>query len=159
MDYRIFCPKCGKQTIIESMGDSYGGGGLLVTAYCNNCDIYVLCEKDTYNERMVVKDNPKPKKNKKEDKYITQVELLNDEEGEEYIDLQLIKGNRVFDIQFYIEESNVMPSRVYNDFKDTVYTDGKVTFKLKQATFKPVKKKMTKEEIEKELGYKVDIVG
>lgn len=157
MDYKVFCPKCGRQTINESMGNSYGGTGLSATVYCNNCDIYVSCNKESYIERMVIRENPNPKKVKKEDKYTTQVELLNDDKGE-YIDLKLIKGNREFDIQFYIEESTVIPSRVYNDFKGTVYSDGKITFKLKQAIINPIKKKMTKEEIEKKLGYEIEIV-
>lgn len=58
MGYKMFCPKCGEQTIICSIGDSYGGGGLFITAYCNNCNIYVLCEKDAYHEKMVIRDNP-----------------------------------------------------------------------------------------------------
>lgn len=87
----------------------------------------------------------------------TQVELFKDDKGE-YIDLKLIKENHRLNIQFYIEESNVIPSRVYNDFKGIVCSDGKITFKLKQATLNPIKKKMTKEEVEKELGYKIEIV-
>lgn len=157
MDYRVFCPKCGKQTITQSMGNSYSGTGLIVTGYCNNCDIYISCNKESYIERMVIRENPNPKKVKVEDEHTPHVEILKDDKGE-YIDFKLIKENRELNIQFYIEESNVIPSRVYNDFKSIVCSDGKITFKLKQATLNPIKTKMTKEEIEKELGYEIEMV-
>lgn len=159
MDYKVFCPKCGKQTTTESIGNSYGGTGLSATVYCDNCDIYVSCNKESYIERIVIRDNPNPKK--EENKYITKVQILRDERGE-YLDLELIKENSTLNIQFYIQfyinESNIIPSRVYKDFKGVVCSDGRVTFKLKQAMIKPIKKKMTIEEIEKELGYNVEIV-
>lgn len=103
-------------------------------------------------------------------KYKTKVELLTDDEGE-YINLKKMVGNKWLETSFYIEEFDfkkkedqvyatihrerfAMPSTIWNiEFKCKKNEDDRVV------NITTIPKEMTKEEIEKELGYKIEIVG
>lgn len=158
MEFKIFCPKCGKQTVIESIGNAYGGG-LSIRSRCNNCNIYVYDEKCFDNERIVVRNNNIQCKNKNDNKYITKLELLEDDIGKEYINLKKKIGDRWVEVSFYINNidfnrEDIEPYNipfVIHRYKDTV------TFDLKEIETTDIPKIMTKDEIEKELGYKIDI--
>lgn len=94
------------------------------------------------------------------------VEILKDEFGSEYISLIVLKDDHEFNIQFYLDRIKLGEKEV-NDEREAFNKDRpmcfysntlEVSFDIKDYSLKKLKKKMTKEEIEKKLGYEIDIV-
>ena len=105
-----------------------------------------------------------------EEKSNTQVELLEDDDGREYIRLQKTIGNRRLDMSFYIDEIDIKESCDDIRAGDIVYFGKrKVSAKfdivknkdgfLYKFKYYKIPKQMTKEEIENELGYKIEIIN
>ena len=77
----------------------------------------------------------------------TKVELLEDEVGE-YLKIKTKIKSKEIEVEFYINTIS------WSRDREGAYA----TFKGKQITIEKPKRKMTKEEIEKELGYEIEIV-
>lgn len=92
----------------------------------------------------------------------TKVKICKDKIGE-YLDLELERDEQKYNIQFYLNNVSLKSKEFVSAQKkgETIMpfpVGQEVVFDVKEWTIKDLKKKMTKEEIEAELGYKIEIV-
>lgn len=93
------------------------------------------------------------------------VKILKDECNKEYIDLIVSQNDYEFNVQFYLDRITVGDKEIvekresFGDIPMSLYPrELEVSFDLKTYNYKKLKKKMTKKEIEKELGCEIEIV-